>query len=138
MKNLILVILLFVSVQSVSYAQKSRTFGDGAVEVELEAGALGRNNGCLITNTSDSWVEVRYDITFVKVSEEALTLEKRGMDITNAIQREAKSNTVKLAPAGTPRQGKNPSDKYWVTAGEGNPVNFDRTKISIIVKNAYP
>ena len=140
MKKLIFVILLLISVQFISFAQQTRHFKISSVEqesyenkviVKLEAGHFGRDNGCLIENTSDSWIEVSYDITFVKASPETIQLEKSGMDISGVIQEVSKSGTIRLAPAGTPRQKGKPSARYWVTAGEGQKVNFERTKISI-------
>jgi len=123
MKNLILVAFVLISVQSVSSAPV-KTSQDG-VTAEISRGNSMEDNGCMIKNMNNYPVDVTYSITFVKTSLDGKTEEEV-----------SKSATVNLLPVGTQIANGKKSDKFWVTAKAGDPVNFSKTTISITVTRA--
>jgi hypothetical protein len=118
MKKFSIVILLFLCVQTISFAQQ-KLRQDG-VSVRITSGGSDTENAAIFENHNSYRVEVYYEITFVK---------RRG-----SLEEEVtRTGTLPLMPAGTPRGTGRPSDAYRVSAGGGLPVNFDATTVSIRV-----
>ena len=127
-KSLFLMVIIFAFFQYTGIAQEQVKV-DG-VTATLKYGSMKASNGCMLENGNSYPVYVSYTIKFVK-DQKVRHPEK---DTSGTRQIVEKSGTIRLEPAGTPRVQGKPTARYWITAGEGSPVVFDETTVTIIVE----